>query len=137
MPNICHYTATVQKKTVSNPRNNVLCGRRLLQRQICSRETSFLRFSARQIEPFLQFYQTDAPMTSFLFHDLMRLTKNIMARFITSEAMTSVNSLLDLDTSVTANKVESKDVDVGLSAAVEVTEKLKFHVIDLQVMTFH
>ena len=76
-------------------------------------------------------------MTSFLFHDLMRLTKNIMARFITSEAMTSVNSLLDLDTSVTANKVESKDVDVGLSAAVEVTEKLKFQVIDLQVMTFY
>ena len=77
---------------------------------------------AKQITPFLQFYQTDKPVLPFLAGDLFGLLQNIMSRFVKKEIMNEVKSiekLLKVKVSDKDSHLVYSSVDVGF-----VTEKL-------------
>ena len=97
---------------------------------------AFFHSVASALEPFLQRFQTDAPMASFLhavlFNVLLVLIKRFIKRDVTDKA-TILQQLSKLDVNSKESLKEPKDVDVGTEAksflskaAMSAIEKLVF-----------
>lgn len=101
MPHVVAYCSATRNKTVSVPTcKSFKDVQRLVADPLIKPKLEFFVAIARQIEPFLKIYQTDAPMLPFLSTDLGLLVKELLSRFVKEEIVeqcTSVASLMAID----------------------------------------
>ena len=74
---------------------------------------SFFQYVASIIEPFLKFFQSDKPLSSFLYQEFEKITYSLLKKFIKSEVL-AVNKfvfkMMKLD--LNANTVHYKNVKI-------------------------
>ena len=79
---------------------------------------NFFLIIAKEIQPLLKYYQADGPLVPFFAfaQDIFTLIKGFMERFIKTDVMKTVTSmvtLLKIDTSDTNNHTEVSSIKVG------------------------
>jgi len=80
---------------------------------------AFFESVAKQITPFLTLYQTDTPMVPFLGHDLEKMLRGLMTRFVKPDTMSKASSalkLIKIDVEDENHKVTCDKVDLGFAA---------------------
>ena len=76
-------------------------------------------------KPFLTAYQTDRPMISFLYGDLVKLLKNIFSVIIKPNIMNKCETALklkEIDLFSSANHLIAKEIDTGFVAFTHIVE---------------
>lgn len=79
----------------------------------------FFKSVAMQLVPFLNKYQTDAPMVVFLGRDLYETLKCVLRRFIKDDIIANAicaTELISIDIENDSNHNCSRQIDVGFSA---------------------
>ena len=75
----------------------------------------FFHYVASIIEPFLKFFQSDKPLSSFLYQELEKIIYSLLEKFIKPEVLAvnkSVFKMMKLD--LNANRVHYKNVKIGI-----------------------
>lgn len=99
----------------------------------------FFAFVARQLKPFLEKFQTDAPMVPFLAKELQSTTRDLLSCYIKREELEKLKTplqLLKLDPQDKANHVPLKQLDTGFGtkqALEKASENLKEHPVKIQL----
>ena len=57
---------------------------------------AFMNSVSKEVEPFLQLYQTDKPMVPFIVTDLDKIIRSLMERCIKGSAIEAASSVSDL-----------------------------------------
>ena len=100
----------------------------------------FFASVATQLRPFLESYQTDALVVSFLYDDLEKLMRTIFSWFSKPELLENVETgfqLTKIDVCKRDNHVSIKSVNIGFAAQQFLQEKLKKDIItDSDVLAF-
>lgn len=97
----------------------------------------FFRSIAAESQPFLQEYQTDAPMAPFLHSSLVTVLQNIMQRFIKADVLKSANSLSSIDLTDKNNFISYNQIDLGFGTNKAIRElKTKKNITDLMILQF-
>ena len=95
---------------------------------------------ATQLRPFLESWQTDSPMVSFLYDDLEKLMRTIFSWFIEPELLENAETgfqLTKIDDCKRDNHVSIKSANTGFAAQQFLQEKLKKDIItDSDVLAF-
>ncbi|XP_060753828.1 uncharacterized protein LOC132864430 isoform X1 [Neoarius graeffei] len=90
----------------------------------------FFAYVARQLKPFLEAFQTDAPMNPFLAKDLQILLKSLISCFMKREVLENIKTpvqMLKTDVQDKALHLPLKEVDLGFAtkqALEKASEKL-------------
>ena len=77
---------------------------------------SFFQNVTSIIEPFVSFFQSDKPLSSFLYQELEKIVYSLLEKFIKPEVLAvnkSVFKMMKLD--LNANRVHYKNVKIGLA----------------------
>jgi hypothetical protein len=133
LPHAVAYCSEVkkQKKEPSCQSYKVILS--MLGDPLIKAKLQFYAAVARQMEPFLQKYQTDAPMLPFLATDLSHLVRELLRRFVKDEILRDCSSPLSLTTVKYAdrkNQVDPSKIDIGFCAnlslrSLKVSDKAK------------
>ena len=76
---------------------------------------SFFQYVASIIEPFLKFFQSDKPLSSFLYQELEKIIYSLLEKLIKWEVLAvnkSVFKMMKLD--LNTNRVQYKNVKIGI-----------------------
>ena len=76
---------------------------------------SFFQNVTSIIEPFVSFFQSDKPLSSFLYQELEKIVYSLLEKFIKPEVLAvnkSVFKMMKLD--LNANRVHYKNVKIGI-----------------------
>ena len=77
---------------------------------------SFFQYVASIIQPFLKFFQSDKPLSSFLYQLLEKIIHSLLEKFVKQEVLAvnkSVFKIMELDLNV--NRVHYKNVKIGIT----------------------
>ena len=88
----------------------------------------FFASMARQLQPFLKTFQTDATMVPFLAEELHSLVSMLMTRFIKEETIAKANTatkMLKLDIEEKHIQLGANNIDLGFSTKQTVKNVLK------------
>lgn len=120
------FVEAVNKKKVSRPNNmSFSVVRDAINDPLILAKLSFFNSVSREVEPFLQQYQTDKVMVPFLVSDLEKVMRNLMSRFINSDPLESAVSITDmLKINLSQNLLDKKKIQIGFKAESEL-KKLK------------
>ncbi|XP_067266323.1 uncharacterized protein [Chanodichthys erythropterus] len=126
-PAIEKFVDQVKSKVVKNPGTSsydTLSEARL--DPLLQAKLHFFMAISRAFQPFLEKYQTDAPMMPFLCKDLEDLIRSLLKRFMKPDALPSTPYKL-VRIEVTDHKLwlSPKDVDIGMGAAAVIKELTK------------
>ena len=86
---------------------------------------SFFQNVTSIIEPFVSFFQSDKPLSSFLYQELEKIVYSLLEKFIKPEVLAvnkSVFKMMKLD--LNANRMHYKNVKIGI-ATTSLLNKLK------------
>ena len=78
---------------------------------------SFFQYVASIIQPFLKFFQSDKPLSSFLYQLLEKIIHSLLEKFVKQEVLAvnkSVFKIMELDLNV--NRAHYKNVKIGITA---------------------
>ena len=89
--------------------------RKFVRDPLCEAKLACFVSVARQIEPFLKFYQTDSVVIPYLSEDLEALLKKILRRFVNVSVDLPVHDLIAIDLDSSDTFPNSK-VDIGFVA---------------------
>ena len=95
-------------------RNNV-------QNPLITAKLQFFISVAKILKPFLEKFQTDAPMMPFMANELQSILNTILSKFIKTsvlDADTSITKLSKIDVLKKDNLVKPKEVDTGFATKV-------------------
>ncbi len=99
----------------------------------------FFAFVARQLKPFLEKFQTDAPMVPFLAKELQSTMRGLLSCYIKREELEKLKTpvqLLKLDPQDKASHVPLKQLDIGFGtkrALEKASEELQEHPVKIQL----
>ena len=120
------YIAAVDRKKVARPANNSYSViSQAVKDPLIISQLAFMNSVSKEVEPFLQLYQTDKPMVPFIVTDLYKIIRNLMERCIKGsviEAASSVSELMKID--LQENKLDNNKLGIGFKAERELS-KLK------------
>ena len=91
----------------------------------------FFNYLASLFEPFLEFYQTDAPLLPHMNGHLLELIKSILRMFIKSEAIEACSNLTKIDLHNKEIRVKLSQIDVGFAADESLSNSRKKDIISL------
>ena len=83
---------------------------------------SFFQYVASVIEPFLKFFQSDKPLSLFLYQELKKIIYSLLEKFIKLEVNKSVFKMMKFD--LNANRAHHKNGTIGI-ATTSLLNKLK------------
>ena len=118
LPQLKQYVKAVDEKKLKNPGTKSFevvkanCADALAEVKL-----NFILTVAKRFQPYLKMYQVDKPMMPFLVPDLLKLIKDMLARFIKRDIVESLkccNDVVSFDTSEQSNHCSS--VDMGFTA---------------------
>ena len=104
------YVKAAKAGTIKEPRN------KSYENTMFVAKLKFFLIIAKEIQPLLKYYQADRPLLPFFAQDIFTLIKGFMERFIKTDVMKTVTSmvtLLKIDTSDTNNHTEVSSIKVG------------------------
>lgn len=140
-PNIKEFIDAVQARKVPDPKNRSF---KILQE--CAADPLFeakvnaFISVAKVVSPFLQKFQSDAPLLPFLCADLQMMITTLLQRFVTQSTLDSLNTIAKLAALDLTDKdvlLPPKKVDVGFVAKGILKRKLADKkTSELQVLTF-
>ncbi|XP_071563117.1 uncharacterized protein [Temnothorax nylanderi] len=133
LPNIRKYVAKVTKEkkipkcasfeTVSTALDNKLLVPKL----------TFFQSLASDVQPFMSEFQSDHPLTPFLYDEIYALVRSIMRRFVKDDVLKETD-LSKIDVTKKDNLVTTKYIKVGY--ATEVALKHEKGISDLEILQF-
>ena len=101
---------------------------------------AFFASTASVMLPFLQVFQSDAPLVPFVISELHTLLQTLMGKFVKRkelEKLDSASKMAKFDVSPSDHHVAAKDIDVGFAAKTLIKELIKDEkVSELQVLEF-
>ena len=86
---------------------------------------SFFQNVTSIIEPFVSFFQSDKPLSSFLYQELEKIVYSLLEKFIKPEVLAvnkSVFKMMKLD--LNANRVHYKNVKIGIGTNI-ITQQIE------------
>ena len=86
---------------------------------------SFFQYVASIIEPFLKFFQSDKPLSSFLYQELEKIIYSLLEKFFKPEVLSvskRVFKIMKLD--LNANRVHYKNVKIGIGTNI-ITQQIE------------
>ncbi|XP_033224613.1 uncharacterized protein LOC117177794 [Belonocnema kinseyi] len=95
--------------------NNFEIARKLVKDNLLPARLAFFEMFARDIEPFLDEFQSDKPLTRFLHTALYQIVHTTMTRIVKKEVLDST-PIKDIDMNDNKNLKINNDVDVGFGA---------------------
>ena len=141
-PHITTYVEEILKKPKSQvPTSSTFnTVKSAVQDPLLTAKLAFFASTAEQMQPYLQVFQSDAPLLPFVTSDLEALLKMLMTKFVKQNDLdkaTSSLKLVKLDVSQPSAHVPPRDADVGFAAKSLLNKLLKEKKIsDLQVFEF-
>ena len=128
------YVKAVRDETVTHPGSKSFeVVTESIDDPLIEAKLHFFKSVAMQLVPFLNKYQTDAPMVVFLGRDLYETLKCVLRRFIKEDIIANANSatqLISIDVENDSNHNCSRQIDVGFSADRIVKELYQSKVIN-------
>ena len=115
------YVKAVRDETVTHPGNKSFeVVAESIDDPLIEAKLHFFKSVAMQLVPFLNKYQTDAPMVVFLGRDLYENLKCVLRRFIKENIIAnaihvSATQLISIDVENDSNHNCSRQIDVGVS----------------------
>ena len=101
---------------------------------------AFFASTASIMLPYIQIFQSDAPLVPFVISELQILLEILMGKFVKwkeLEKLDSASKISEFDVSLSEHPVASKDIDVGFVAKALIDKLIKDKkVSDLQVLEF-
>lgn len=117
LPNIKKYVEAVLGTDKEPTSNSFKIVQAALEDKLLLAKLSFFEALAKELEPFLREFQTDKPMTPFLFNELTVLMKGIMDRFVKKEKMVDPNfsslNVFEKEDNLYKSLMKVKDIDLG------------------------
>ena len=108
--------------------------------QLMPAKLAFFASTASIMLPYLQIFQSDAPLVPFVISEPQTLLEMLMKKFVKRkelEKLDSASKILQFDVSLSEHHVASKDIDVGFAAKALIDKLIKDKkVSDLQVLEF-
>lgn len=121
LPHLVSFCSAAKNKTIAEPTcKSFKVILKAMGDSLIKAKLQFFICIAKDVQPFLKLYQTDAPMIPFISHDLGSLVKTLMERFVKPDTITSCKSvfaLANVDYTDTKNLVDVSKVDVGFCAS--------------------
>jgi len=117
LPAVVKYVAAVTAKEYPDPGTksySTVC-QEIKDPLLPAKLAAFLSI-AKLLQPFLDSFQTDAPMIPFLHSELVKMMKSIMERFIKADIPSNTRNAHSIDVSADKNLSTYAKVDVGFSA---------------------
>lgn len=128
LPHLSAYIKAAMKKEVSMPKTKTFeTAKSSIDDPLLEVKLHVFISVAKDIEPFLERYPTDAPLLPIMVNALTLLTYNLCKRFIKEDQLpdsTSVVSLIRLDVEDETKQKEVMEIDIGF-AAKERLKKIK------------
>ena len=93
----------------------------------------FFTYVASALEPFLQFYQTDAPMIPFMYFDIKNLVTNILKLFEKVEVIKgckTASDSLEIELSIEENLLKVNQISVGFVTEKSLSDLMKKELVD-------
>ena len=101
---------------------------------------AFFASTASVMLPYLQVFQSDAPLRQFVISELHTLLETLMGKFVKRtelEKLDSPSKMVKFDVSPSQHHVAAKDIDVGFAAKTMIEKLIKDKkVSELQVLEF-
>lgn len=97
LPNLAKYVAFVKEKRVEPQCNSFKIVCEFLKDPLLKAKLTFFQSFAYTVEPFLTFFQSDAPLAPLLYEFLNDLLKKIMDCFILEDVMQKSSNLTDIN----------------------------------------
>ena len=138
-PHITTYIRETLKKPKSQvPTSNTLkTVNSAAQDPLLRAKLAFFASTAGLMQPYLQVFQSDAPLLPFVTSDLQGLLETLMSKFVKQGELEKAVKLVKLDVTQPSAQVVPQDVDVGFTAKASLEKLLKEKKIsDLQAFEF-
>ena len=100
---------------------------------------AFFASTAGLMQPYLQVFQSDAPLLPFVTSDLQGLLETLMSKFVKQGELEKAGmtlKLVKLDVTQPSPQVAPRDADVGFAAKASLEKLLKEKISDLQAFEF-
>ena len=141
-PNITAFITETLKK----PKNQIPTStsfatvRSAVQNHLTIAKLQFFVSTAAIMKPYLQVFQSDAPLLPFVISELHSLLQTLMGKFVKREELEAADSLYKiakLNVSHAASHVAPSEIDIGFAAKATVDKALREkRVSQLQVLEF-
>ena len=99
----------------------------------------FFTYVASVLEPFLQLYQTDAPMTPFMYFDIKNLVTNqsffyklIFVKLEVIKGCNTASDLLEIDLSMEKNLFKVNQISVGFATEIFLPDLMKKDLVGMK-----
>lgn len=89
LPYLQIYVDAVKKPPISENYNTVVD---FLNDKLLDAKLGFMISVSVQLEPFLQFYQSNAPLLPFLYEDLHEILKSFLSKIVKSDIMEKITN---------------------------------------------
>ena len=89
---------------------------------------AFFASTASIMLPYLQIFQSDAPLVPFVISELQTLLEMLRGKFVKRkelEKLDSASKILQFDVSLSEHHVASKDIDVGFAVKALIDKLIK------------
>ena len=141
-PNITVFITETLKK----PKNQIPTSasfatvRSAIQSHLTIAKLQFFISTAAIMKPYLQMFQSDAPLLPFVTSELHALLQTLMGKFVKREELEAANSpykIAKLNVSHAASHVTPSEIDIGFAAKATVDKALREkRISQLQVLEF-
>ena len=117
LPNFRLYVESIEKKKVKDPKTKsfktlkAACADASIEVKL-----NFLISVAQELEPFLEFYQSDKPLMPFINSDLFNTVRNLLRRFMKEEVVCAIEKASHLKTLKLDDDNLYKKTDLGFKA---------------------
>ena len=140
-PNITAYVTETLKKPMSQipTASSFATVRSAVQNHLLIAKLQFFVSTASIMKPYLQVFQSDAPLLPFVTSELHALLQTLMGKFVKRqelEAADSPSKIAKLNVSHAVSHVAPADIDIGFAAKATVDKALREKVSHLQVLEF-
>ena len=97
LPKLKQYLRSVDEKKAKNPGTKSFeMVRSACRNSLLEVKLHFILSVGKHLQPFLKMYQVDKPVMPFLVPDLLKLVKDLLARFVQRDVVESLGTCSDV-----------------------------------------